>query len=226
MGKKFVTVEGRAAFANQVFEPKAIGKGTNASEPKYGLTLLFSPEADLKPLKALAKKVAEKKWPGKSKTTKFKYPIFFKGNSEDYEGFAGTTYIHTSRNMADGAPGVVDSDMNEILSRSDFYSGCYCIISLECWAWENEFGKGISFTLCNIKKTRDGERLDNIEITSPEDDFNPNEQVDSAPLPPKAKKKSKPKAEPEPVETSEATEDDDFFGEEDEESTDNKDFFE
>ena len=55
-------------------------------------------------------------------------------------------------------PSVVDRDLNPIMEREDFYSGCYGRASINFYAF-NVSSKGIAAGLNNLQKLEDGEPL-------------------------------------------------------------------
>lgn len=56
-------------------------------------------------------------------------------------------------------PAIVDKFAQPIMNRDDFYSGCYGVIDVGPFAYNNQ-GRGVSFGLNSIMKREDGERLD------------------------------------------------------------------
>ena len=66
-------------------------------------------------------------------------------------------------------PQVVDANLNPIMSKDEFYSGCFGRVSLNFFAYNVPASKGIAAGLCNIQKLEDGERLDGGR--SAEEDF-------------------------------------------------------
>lgn len=56
-------------------------------------------------------------------------------------------------------PGILDKDKNEILDKSEFYSGCYGFVSVNFYAFNTSGSKGIGAGLGNLMKTADGDKL-------------------------------------------------------------------
>ena len=165
MSERFLTPKGRVAFAN-VFKAVANEDG---GEPKYSLSLIFDSEAradkNYKRMQALAKKtfiekfgqeVWDKKSGGKGWPRGFNNPFRNGDDKEDYEGFAGNTFVTLSSKFA---PGIVDSNVVKIISDENFYSGCYAHCTITCYAYDAKGNKGVSFGLNNIQKLADGERF-------------------------------------------------------------------
>lgn len=76
------------------------------------------------------------------------------------------------------APRVVDRQLNPVMDAMDVYSGCYCRVSLNAYAYKHpKSGPGVSFGLNNVQKLRDGEQLGGA-ASSPEDDFEALEELD------------------------------------------------
>ena len=67
-------------------------------------------------------------------------------------------------------PGVVDADLNAILDKEEFYSGCYGRASLNFYAYDYQGTKGIGVGLNNLQKLEDGERLGG-DFSTAEEDF-------------------------------------------------------
>ena len=57
------------------------------------------------------------------------------------------------------APGVVDANRNEIMDKSEVYSGCYSGASINFYAFNANGNRGIACGLNNLQKIRDGEHL-------------------------------------------------------------------
>ena len=57
------------------------------------------------------------------------------------------------------APGVVDANRNEIMDKSEVYSGCYGRASINFYAFNANDNRGIACGLNNLQKIRDGEPL-------------------------------------------------------------------
>jgi hypothetical protein len=74
-------------------------------------------------------------------------------------------------------PGVVDAQKNDIIDKSELYSGCYGRVSIIPAAYNVDGNKGIKFYLNNVQKLSDGEPLGgNVsnasdDFTAVEDDF-------------------------------------------------------
>ena len=66
-------------------------------------------------------------------------------------------------------PQIVDRHVQPILDQEEVYSGCYCNVSINFFAFAKEGNKGIAAGLNNIQKIRDGERL--AGGSTAEDDF-------------------------------------------------------
>ena len=67
------------------------------------------------------------------------------------------------------APGIVDADCQQILERSEVYSGVYGRASINFYAFNSNGNKGVACGLGNIQKVRDGEPLGSR--TNASDDF-------------------------------------------------------
>ena len=84
----------------------------------------------------------------------------------DDEAYANSCFINAN---SDTAPGIVDRDRNEIMERSEIYSGIYARFSINFYAFNTNGNKGIACGLNNMQKLSDGVPLGGK--SKPEDDF-------------------------------------------------------
>ena len=151
--KKCITPEFRVSFP-AVFKPAKFEK----NEPKYGVTMLFPKKTDISALKKAAFNAAieqfgskenfpeDLKWPWKDGDKKKK----------GTPGYAGTIYI-SARSKESNQPGIVDQRREPIISEKDFYAGCYARAEIIAYYYDVNGNEGISFSLQNVQKLRDGE---------------------------------------------------------------------
>lgn len=156
---KVVTGKVRFCYAS-VFEPVAMNDGET---PKYSVCILI-PKTDTKTLDAINKAIEAAKVAGKAKIAdkNGRIPSTIKsplrdGDDErsDDPTFEGMMFINANSNRK---PAIVDKSLNEIMSRDEFYSGCYGRVSLNFYAF-NVQSKGIAAGLQNLQKLEDGEML-------------------------------------------------------------------
>lgn len=74
------------------------------------------------------------------------------------------------------APGIVDADRQQIIDRSEIYSGVYGRASINLYAFNSNGNRGIACGLNNLQKIRDGEPLGGKSRA--EDDFATEEDDD------------------------------------------------
>ncbi len=159
--KKCVTPEFRVSFP-AVFKPKAF----QDQEAKYSVVMLFDKKVDLsKPaskggkisLKQAAFNAATEKWGPKEKWPKgLRLPFRDGDEKEDLQGYANCTFISAASKTQ---PGLVDQVLRPILSEQDFYAGCYARAEVIAYAYDVAGNKGVSFSLQNIQKMRDGDKF-------------------------------------------------------------------
>lgn len=151
-----------------VFEPKAM---EGQDKKKYSVSVLIK-KSDKKNIAAIEAAIEAAKQAGK--TTKFagkmnnlKMPLR-DGDTErpDDPVYAGHVFVTASSDMK---PQVVDQDLNPILDKDEFYSGCYGRISMNFYPFNAAGNKGVACGLNNIQKLKDGERLSGGATA--EDDF-------------------------------------------------------
>lgn len=169
METKVVTGKVRFSYAN-VFEPTAMNEGDTL---KYNVCILI-PKNDTKTLEKIDKAIKAAIELGKSKlaNSQGKIPSNIKlplrdGDEErsDDPAFEGMYFLNANSSRK---PNVVDKDLNPILDKDEFYSGCYGRASINFYAF-NVSSKGIACGLNNLQKLSDGERL--AGGSSAEDDF-------------------------------------------------------
>lgn len=173
---KVITGKVRFSYAN-VFEPTAMQDGQT---PKYNVSIIIS-KSDTKTVEAIKKAIEAAKEAGKSKIAdkNGKIPVNLKtplrdGDEErpDDPAYKNSYFINAN---SERKPGIVDRDLNPIMSRDDFYSGCYGRASINFYAF-NVNSKGIACGLNNLQKLEDGERL--AGGSSAEEDFGGDNAVD------------------------------------------------
>lgn len=173
---KVITGKVRFSYAN-VFEPTAMQDGQT---PKYNVSIIIS-KSNTKTVEAIKKAIEAAKEAGKSKIAdkNGKIPANLKtplrdGDEErpDDPAYENCYFINAN---SERKPGIVDRDLNPIMSRDDFYSGCYGRASINFYAF-NVNSKGIACGLNNLQKLEDGERL--AGGSSAEEDFGGDNAVD------------------------------------------------
>lgn len=173
---KVITGKVRFSYAN-VFEPTAMQDGQT---PKYNVSIIIS-KSDTKTVEAIKKAIEAAKEAGKSKIAdkNGKIPVNLKtplrdGDEErpDDPTYENSYFVNAN---SERKPGIVDRDLNPIMSRDDFYSGCYGRASINFYAF-NVNSKGIACGLNNLQKLEDGERL--AGGSSAEEDFGGDNAVD------------------------------------------------
>ena len=91
----------------------------------------------------------------------------------DDPAYANAYFVNANSTTA---PGVVDANRNEILDKSEVYSGCYGRASISFYAFNANGNKGIACGLNNLQKIKDGEPLGGR--ASAESDFATEEDED------------------------------------------------
>lgn len=154
-------VNTRWSYAN-VWEPKAMEGG----KPKFSVSLII-PKSDTVTVGKIKAAIEEAFRDGQSK---------LKGNGKsapalsalrnplrdgDLERPEDPAYAHAYFVNANStsAPGIVDAAKNQIIDKSEVYSGCYGRASISFYAFNANGNKGIACGLNNLQKIRDGEPL-------------------------------------------------------------------
>ena len=147
----------RISFAN-IWEPKAI----NGGDEKYSVSCLI-PKSDKKTIARIQKAVEAAKEDGKTRKWGGKIPPNLKlplrdGDIDrpDDENYEDCFFLNAS---SKDAPQVVDRKVNPVLDPMMVYSGCYCNVSVNFYAFNANGNRGVAAGLGNIQFVRDGERL-------------------------------------------------------------------
>ena len=163
-----VTGEVRLSFVH-VFEPYAM-KETDI--PKYSVTALI-PKTDTKTVEAIKAAIQKAAENGAQKHFGGRVPTnvnsTFKDGDTDvddmgdlkkirYPEYEGHYVIRLSTKFA---PKVLNANREEIIDPTEVYSGCYGRVSMTFFAYSGDGRRGISASLNNVMKTRDGEPLTN-----------------------------------------------------------------
>lgn len=166
---KVITGKVRFCYVN-VFEPTAMN---DTDELKYNICIVI-PKDDKVTIEKIKKAIEAAKEIGKSKICdkNGKIPSSLKlplrdGDEErgDDPAFENSYFINANSKRK---PSIVDKNLDEIMDKSEFYSGCYGRASLSFYAF-NVQSKGIACGLNNLQKLADGEPL--AGGSSAEEDF-------------------------------------------------------
>lgn len=157
--KKCTTPEFRVSFPH-VFEKHS---GFEGQEAKYSIVMLFPKKTDLKELKRAAFNAATEKWGAKEKWPKTMRMPFRDGDEkQDLAGYEGCYFVSASSKQK---PQIVsnkkvDGAFPRIEKEDElFYAGCYARATLIAFAYDKMGNKGISFSLQNVQKIKDGEQF-------------------------------------------------------------------
>lgn len=156
---KVVTGKVRFCYVN-AFEPTAMNEGDT---PKYNICILI-PKSDTATIDKIKKAIEAAKEAGKAKLAdkngripaNLKLPLH-DGDEERPDDPAFEDHYFINANSI-RQPSIVDRSLNPIMSRSEFYSGCYGRASINFYAF-NVSSKGIAAGLNNLQKLEDGEML-------------------------------------------------------------------
>lgn len=168
----------RLAFAEGVFEKKAIANDPS-STPRFNCGLLI-PENDpqVAKIEALEKRLVEDhEWKSKEKGAdvyktlkkKDKLALHDGDDKSKYDGFAGAKYLSPS---SDTRPTVVDRDKS-VLTKEDgrVYGGCYVNARVEIWVQDNNWGQRVNAKLLGVQFVKDGDAFGSGSPPANPDDF-------------------------------------------------------
>lgn len=166
---KFITGEVRLSYAH-LFTPQV---PQNGGEAKYGTAILIK-KTDTKTLAKIkaaidfvkADPASIQKWGGKVPNP-LKTPVR-DGDEErpDSPDYKGCYFMNASSKRK---PGIIGLDGLEIFDSTEVYSGCYCRVSINLFAFSNSGNKGIGAGLNNVLKVKDGENLGGAPESAEED---------------------------------------------------------
>lgn len=168
----------RLAFPN-LFEPGSF----EGSDPKFAAKFVIEPgSANAEALREGMIAVAKEKWGAKAqqvfdnltKTGKPKnievayveepYP---NKDGDPYDGFEDMHYLSATNKSR---PSIYDRDKTPLIAADGKpYAGCYVNASIELWAQDNKWGKGIRATLKGVQFSRDGDAFAGGGVASPDD---------------------------------------------------------
>lgn len=153
--KKCITPPFRVSFP-AVFKPKSFQN----QEPKFSVVMLFDKKTDLSKLRSATMVAITEKWGAdKAKWPKNMRSPFRDGDERrDVEGYTDTIFVTATSKKK---PGVVDASGKIPLEEAtnDFYAGCYARASIIAFAYGGPgtpYTAGVSFSLQNLQKLRDG----------------------------------------------------------------------
>lgn len=152
---KFVTGKVRFSFVH-VFEPAETLNGSL----KYSVSILI-PKSD-KDTVARFNKAFEECKAANAAYFGGSIPKMLKGGLRDGDAekddpvYVGHYFINANSNEK---PGIVDADLNPIMDKDEFYSGCYGRASITLYPYDASGSKGIAAGLNNVQKLEDGEKF-------------------------------------------------------------------
>lgn len=83
---------------------------------------------------------------------------WYDGALKDYDGYDGNHVLSASRGQDKGRPLVLDTDKTPLTEKDGKpYAGCYVNATVEVWAQDNKYGKGIRATLRGVQFVKDGD---------------------------------------------------------------------
>jgi Protein of unknown function (DUF2815). len=154
----------------------------------YRASFLFTPDSQAKKdIDAAIKAVAAEKWGKKADALlegilpNSQKCCLVDGNTKEYDGYEGMFALSASRNQEKGRPLIIDRDKTP-LGQADGkpYAGCYVNATVEIWAQDNNYGKGIRANLLAVQFARDGDAFAGGSVGSEEDFDDLSADADSA----------------------------------------------
>ena len=146
---------------------------------KYRASFLFEPNSEnhkalVKAMKEVAaetwKKDADKVLANANEDSKTRF--IGKGDSKEYDGYAGMLFVSATRNQDKGRALVMDKDKSP-LGETDGkpYGGCYVNAQIDLWAQDNRYGKTIRAQLLAVQFYKDGDAFGSGSSIATGDEF-------------------------------------------------------
>lgn len=179
--RKATTPKFRASFP-WLFEPQPPMEGS-PGEPKYSIVMLLDADAQKSPeykaMEKLAHAAAKDKFgdklvpDGAGWYKGLRNPLRDGAEKAELEGYGpGVIFASASSKMQ---PGLVDAKLNRIISREDFYAGCYARATVTAYGYDKAGNKGVAFGLQNVQKLGEGTPFSGR--VKAEDDFDATEDA-------------------------------------------------
>lgn len=133
----------------------------NEKSGKYELKLIFDKDDDFKKMKKLHSGLFKQVFGDPkelSKAEKALYKNPFRDGDADKPGsdlFAGKVFVRFSSKFA---PGIVNTS-GKLLEAEELYSGCYARVKANCFSFDTNGNKGISFGLQSLLFVKDGDMI-------------------------------------------------------------------
>lgn len=158
-----LTIENVRISYPKLFQAEQInGQG----DPKFSAAFLI-PETHpkLHELFKIAEEVVNAEYPDGKRPHNFKpLPCYRATDNPKYAGkpeYNGIWVLNSSKNSKQGAPVVVDQQMNRVLDQSLIYPGLYVNVAVSIYSYSHPTSKGVTTGLEAVQIVRDGDRLDN-----------------------------------------------------------------
>lgn len=135
-----------------LLKPHSFDNNGKKSEPRYSACLMI-PKGEKKTLAAI-KTAMNAAAMAAFKTTNVL--MWLKdGDAKDDEALHGHYYLNAKSSRR---PSVVDKHFAAIIDEEEVYSGMYALVSMTAYSY-TQFGDGVSFSIDNVMKTKDADRL-------------------------------------------------------------------
>lgn len=172
----------RLSYPNLFTAKAQTGDDGKPGRKVYSVALLFPKGADLTLLREAQAAVALDRFGPAWAKRNLHSPFRDQGERADNDGnlpngyVAGAIFMNVSANE-DYPPGIRLNNMNPA-KPSDIYAGCWAIVTLKAYAFDNPKKKGVSFGLQNVMKLCDDERLGGGGVAAADKEFEPIDGLD------------------------------------------------
>ena len=152
---KTVTPIGTLSFP-ALFTPEENPHNPSAP-PKYSTMIVFAPGTDLTAIEDLIEAAIVDKW-GDKRPKNLRSPLR-DGSEKEHLGGAfveGAKFLTAKSKFV---PGIVDANLQAVIDPSEIYPGVEARIQISAFAYSTNGNNGVSLSLSNVQKVRDGERI-------------------------------------------------------------------
>ena len=163
---KIMTNEVRFSYAHLT---EAVS--VNGGEPRYSASIII-PKSDTETYEVMQKAIENavqagiEKFGKGFKNAKTHYPIHDSDTEKPEDSaYADSWYVNVSNKQA---PGIVGPDRKAIEDDTEIYSGMYGRVTINFYPYSVS-GSGISASLQNVQKLRDGEPLGGVKASAADD---------------------------------------------------------
>lgn len=160
MANNIITPEFRAVFVS-LFKPSKPKNAPETQPPKYSIRAAFPPDTDFTVLhKEIELAISEKEAWQEKRPKNIRSPFRENGELDNpIQGIPDDWIVMTFSSDALHKPGLVASDLQDIIDETQVYSGAWFRAEVRAYAYNPPGNNGVAFGLQNVQKLRDDDPL-------------------------------------------------------------------